>query len=98
MSEQDKVPFSMKDAPTYRSKFTVQAQRIVLEGAKPDDEIEVPINGRIYTAHVGDYIVLLDDNRLELWTADRFEREFETRETDKSPEKPGRRIRFEVAP
>jgi hypothetical protein len=79
-----------ESAKPYRSKFRVKALQIVLEGAKPEDVFKVPIGDRTMDASAGDYVVELEDGRLELWKQDRFEREFELEPA------PGRTIEVEL--
>lgn len=65
------------NAKPYRSKFKAKALQLAVPDAKDGDTIKIPINGRAMAARPGDYVVQLEDGRLELWDRDRFEREFE---------------------
>lgn len=79
--------------PSYRSKFQVKAWRVEMEGAGPDDTISVTLNGKKASMRLGDYLVEVDaDHRLEHWTKDRFEREFELEQA------PGRELHLELEP
>ena len=67
-----------ENAKQYRSRFRCTAQQIVLEGAKPEDIINVTLpDGHQVKTHAGDYIVKLEDGRFEHWVKDHFERELE---------------------
>jgi hypothetical protein len=77
--------------PSYRSKFQVRAWRIEYEGASSEDTITVDLAGKKVSTHLGDYLVEVDaDHRLEHWTKERFEREFELEQA------PGRELHLEL--
>lgn len=66
---------------TYRSRFRVRAQRIAPEGATIGSPVRFMDDaGKAMSGKVGDYLVELEDGRLEFWTPDRFERELEIQE------------------
>jgi hypothetical protein len=82
MTEENATPATERSfdekAKAYRSKFRCTAQQVVVEGAKPEDLINVTMpDGRSVKVHNGDYIVKLEDGRYEPWAQDHFERELE---------------------
>jgi len=74
----EKLTLDSSGWSTYRSRFRCRAQRIAPEGVPIGAPVSVPLEeGRTLKGKIGDYLVELDDGRLEFWTPDRFDREME---------------------
>lgn len=78
MSSDSKITFDPAEWATYRSRMRVRANRIAPEGVPVGSPVQTPdAGGKMVKGRIGDYLVELDDGRLEFWGPEHFEREME---------------------
>ena len=83
----------MESAKRYRSSFRAKARQIEIEGAELGEDVIVELEpGKTIDAKNGDYIVELEDERVERWERTHFEREMEPEPEAKPAQSAPRRL------
>jgi hypothetical protein len=74
----EKLTLDPENWASYRSRMKCRAQRVAPEGARLGAPVQFPdAAGKMIKGRIGDWLVELDDGRIEFWAADHFAREME---------------------